>query len=439
MNFLGNYAIINSNILEKISIFMDDQTQNNNDFSSGFLIKDKQGNIKKVKDDLIDDYSADNKAGEDFVSIRNLQQPSVPPIQNKNQAHKSNPQPSPAVTSQASFVGDPDEEEEIRNHQAELNKILATAQTSKAISYDELIKELIDKYALKFENEILTKRFQKVIESRIKEIRNSIETAEVLHRPSKVGGLEMTEDQANNIVKYVDEHKKNLIKDIEMSDVKKNAPTPIKKSEAVIPVSLSAAPPAFIPMPNQPKPAEKIPEKKESRPDLDMIENQDSVTAQAESKSAQEKIAENIKIGNLYNKTPSDEMAKMSINRRQDQQRPQVVDIRQPASVVGPVEELMQIDLKEFRRLGNNPAESADKILEKIYLLEEESWEMRMDGIVAWQASPLHKLYVDIGQDSLKQNKTVMEIITARENSSEPSIHVQEFLAINDLNNKLVI
>lgn len=450
---------------------MDDQTQNNNDLSSGFLIKDKKGNIKKVQDDIIGEYqvsgsnittnppvfmgnksnitstpvkSDDSKSVEasevDTVS-KEMADDSISNIQPINKVNNQFPQPSAPVSSQASFVGDPDEEEEIRKHQEELNKILEDSNISKSVSTtDDLVNEILKKFDLHFDNDILAKRFQKILESRIKHIRNSIETAEVLHRSSKVGGLELPEDKANEIVKYVDEHSKDAINTNQIKEKEAVQETPTQSAE-IKQADFSQAPPAFIPIPKkkepEPQPQKEIKETMVSNAEVKPKENTNIPVK--ESVEEPVKINQEKPVEDLYKRSATEEMSKMASIRQQTPQRPQVMDIRQPSSVTGPVEELMQIDLKEFRRMGNNPGESTEKILEKMYLLEEESWNIRMDGIAAWQKSPLNQQYLKVGRESLKQNKPVIEVIDSQEDSNKLILHFQEFLAVNDLNSKLVI
>ena len=140
----------------------------------------------------------------------------------------------------------------------------------------------------------------------------------------------------------------------------------------------------------------------------------------------------------LYGQPP-EEMPRITPVRPIDQLRPQMADIKQPTRVVGPVDELGQTDIKEFRRLGTNPQDAAEKIIEKIDLLEEESWPMRMDGIGAWKKSPLSKLYVSIGRESMDTNRIIQEVINQRAQDGKPHVLMEEFLAINDINNKLSV
>ncbi len=435
---------------------MDDQTQNNNDFSAGFLIKDKKGNIKKVQQNSIDDFSIltpEDEIKEDFVQNSSksvnpspvLATSSTPVNQitnNTNQKSEFNINPTPVVKNQATLLYDPDEEEEIRKHQVELNKILQEADNHPISNYEDLADKIILEHDLKFDSDILKKRFQKIVESFLRGIRNAIETEEVLHRQTKVGGLDFHEELSKQIVNKVNDFKKN--ENFIKSESKKDEEIK-QEPELLNQTKLSSAPPSFIPMP-KPKLTEikddklNISEEKKAVPPEKIIIQKDEANEIPTIPVEKNIVIENQKsVDELYKKSPAEEMAKMASNRQQAQPRPQVIDIRRPSSIVGPVEELLNMNLKEFRRLGNNPAESADKILEKVYLLEEESWEMRMDGISAWQDSELYLLYIDIGRESLEKNKTVQEIIANRENSDLPNLHMQEFLAINDLNNKLII
>jgi len=443
-------------------------SQSNQSISSGFLIKDKQGNIKKVDDDIIGDYQQSESQIEDMVAAPGSSAPVIPVVQQRMQPQSPpappkspqkqqtsavqpqsaaenyvTPEPATTVNSRTAFIGDADEEEEIRKHQAELDKILQEAETPiSQADPQSVIDKVIEKFSISFTSDVLKNRFIKILESRIKGVRNSIETVEVLHRQTKVGGMDLPRDKAEQIVKFIDKNKDQpavqpeLQKDSEPNTPTEAAPAPVKE------VDFSQGPPSFIPIQKQ-APDEPVVLPEDTK-EPDLIEQTAAVskeqpTQPVPSSTAKEELPPAPPVEELYKKTPSEEMSRLASSRQQSQQRPQVVDIKQPASVVGPVEELMQINLKEFRRMGNNPGESAEKILEKIYLLEEESWDMRVKGIAGWQQSPLHQRYVGVGQVSLQQNKPVQEIILAREDSGELSLHFQEFLAINDLNSKLVL
>ncbi len=105
--------------------------------------------------------------------------------------------------------------------------------------------------------------------------------------------------------------------------------------------------------------------------------------------------------------------------------------------VMGPVEELKAISLADFRKMADSPQEAAEKILEKISYLEDESLIKRAEGIKAWKQSELYKLYLQIGNLSLAQKKPVERVIFELREAGQPYLTPVEFQAIADLNNRL--
>lgn len=443
---------------------MNNNTQTNNDFSASFLIKDKSGQFKKVKDNKVIDYQPATKKNQKQQSapIQKKLEPNVaisvdkeinPPKKSYSSNFKPESKP-PLVSSRAAFIAEPDDEEEIRKHQEELDKILSeTPENTVGIKSDSnvIIDTLISKFKLEFESEIYKKRFIKIIESRIKEVRSSIETAEVLHRAKKIGGLDLDGDISKNMVKELDNIKKNSPQINETIQKKDNITSVPKNDEANKQTMFGATPPAFIPIPSasakpDPEQDKVVPKQKE----IDKVESSSEKTVEVQKTEPVKKVeqpaeksnyqqAREESVDKLYTKTPSEAMAKIAKARQVETDRPQVIDIRQPSAIIGPVEEIGELDLKEFRRMGENPSGSAEKVLEKIYLLEEDSWVERMKGLRAWQQSPIYKLYIEIGRASIDSSTPITQIISQRESAGKQNLHMEEFLAINNINNQLEI
>jgi hypothetical protein len=104
--------------------------------------------------------------------------------------------------------------------------------------------------------------------------------------------------------------------------------------------------------------------------------------------------------------------------------------------LTGPVEELRQVQLKDFRRLSKDPREATLKLKDKIDLLEEQSFDVKTAGIKAWQDSEVNKLYLDILRQSL-EGKPVIEVINELDAKGLPTLSKAEFDAIMELNRKL--
>lgn len=117
--------------------------------------------------------------------------------------------------------------------------------------------------------------------------------------------------------------------------------------------------------------------------------------------------------------------------------KPRMADIRAPYRVLGPVDELRTMSLDEFRRLGTTVADATKKLMEKINLLEEESYTKRADGIAAWKQSPVNQLYLDVGRASMEAAKPVEDVIHERQQAGTPTLTIDEFTGVVDLNRLL--
>lgn len=114
-----------------------------------------------------------------------------------------------------------------------------------------------------------------------------------------------------------------------------------------------------------------------------------------------------------------------------------VAPAKTPANLTGPVEELSYMTLQNFRRLASGPAQQAEKILAKIALLEKDSVTKKAQGIEAWRNSEVYRLYLDLGEESLKLAKNISTIIQDRLNNNQDTLSAEEFAAISDLNKNL--
>ncbi|MFA6553423.1 MAG: hypothetical protein WCT27_03270 [Patescibacteria group bacterium] len=416
------------------------------DLPAGFLIKDKNGRFKKIEDDEITDFAVKKQPVPE--SIQPARSPIAPPslAVPVRQALPVKPPPPISSSPTASTFMAPDDELEIRAEQKKLETIMASPAGHSVLSVEEIVNKVIGDFRLSFSDDVMQKRFSKVIESRLRDLRDSVETKEVLTRSKKIGGLEILPDQAERILSFVDKHisEKPNIKPIE--------PVAASKPNRDIP-------PAFIPRP-QPKkpPLTEIPPKPITA-DEDMGQLAEEIKKEMQVPVPSPKIIPSNPVASAVEQKPrpvmpsapapvstpemytrpADEMPRIVQVRMPEQERPQVNDIRQPAKVMGPVEELADIDLDEFRRQGTNPTEAADRILEKIDLLEHDSWTMKIEAIKAWRRSSANQLYIQIGRESMDTNQSVAEVIRKRMQNNQSYLLLDEFLAINSLNSRLAI
>jgi len=106
-------------------------------------------------------------------------------------------------------------------------------------------------------------------------------------------------------------------------------------------------------------------------------------------------------------------------------------------SLTGPVEELRNMTIGNFRYLGQSIEERMEKLLDKFSVLEQDSYTKRAQGIAAWRQSPVYKLYLDLGRESMAQNMQVEELVGKYKSENKPTLDMEEFNAITDLNKQL--
>ncbi|MBD3311670.1 MAG: hypothetical protein GF349_04250 [Candidatus Magasanikbacteria bacterium] len=117
--------------------------------------------------------------------------------------------------------------------------------------------------------------------------------------------------------------------------------------------------------------------------------------------------------------------------------KPTMRDIEAPATAkttMGPVEEIRSFNLMDFRRLAKDANKSAELLHDKLAVLKEESFLLYMDAVQAWFESPLYRSYQSVIRGSLKEGKTIEQILAE---GKEENINSSEFNAIVGLNSKL--
>lgn len=448
--------------------------QNQNDWQHGFLVKDASGGFTKVADDSFLDVDSAESATPPAAPAApstppaptpparvSAPTPAAPVASPKAPAKPSPPTPQRPIAEQGpapSPFADVEDEAEIQKHQDALSRMASQPNVDVSTTVQAMIEKLVQSQGIAFGNDVLRKRFTKVLESRLRNIRNSLETADVLARPEKIGGLNLPKEQVDTIMAAVETEAAQL-----HQRKTSPAPAPKQKPTAQNASLYSSAPPAFVPRPGGATPERKQEQKESSELEREVQTQLDELKKQTPPASApppavpQSPPTPASPPGAPTSPptpptrsglpTPTDQPHELYGQPAEDMPRirplrsdkPHVVDIRQPSQVVGPIEEIRQTDLKEFRRMGTNPSESAEKIKEKIDLLEEESWEERVQAIRAWKESPVFRLYVDIGRASLDTGNPVEKVIDSRKAEQKEFVLPEEFYAINELNMSMQI
>ncbi len=309
--------------------------------------------------------------------------------------------------------------------------------------YYQAADEIISRFGYNEKDERLVNRLRQIIVSRLKDVRDDLETVEVLKNKTTRSGLDFNQELAERLLEIIN----RKLAEKKISGRALDSGFGSKKKPAILPkekkrsrrktleekrkedggVSLYR-PPVRQPERQKPKSLPKTPPKI-SIGEEDGLPVVSSARSEKKPKSSEKK--DNLPPVRPQPYALDGPPPKVSRNR------PNLDDLKFQKRLVGPIEELERMTLIDFRRLADNSEKAAGKIREKINLLEKQSYQKRLAGVEAWHKSEVNKFYRLLGQESLSQNKSVEEIIAERRRAGKPTLSLEEFQAVMALNKSL--
>lgn len=308
-----------------------------------------------------------------------------------------------------------EDKHEIASHSQRLSSMALTPSSTDQLA-DVIIIRLTQQHGLQFSDEVLTRRFQTAMRAHLKGIRSSRDTLDVLTRSPKVGGLGLKPEQAKPLLAAAEQAAPQLhdVQGVSSLEALRRA-----QAQAAVPSSPRPAPPPAV----SPQPTVVTPPRPAPIPSPRQRPNAASTTPV----SATKRIAQS--------------------TVRLTQARPtvgagsRIADIRGPRErrpkTMGPVDELRALTLDEFRSGGANTDTAVMKLKERFGALGREAYALRVQGMLGWRASPLYHLYLSVGSESMNARQPIRTVVQNRSQRGEPTLTVDEFHAIADLNRSL--
>lgn len=352
----------------------------------------------------------------------------------------------------SNFFFSSEDEEEV----SQLTQNLGPKDKVKEVN-DERINSLVDEVifdtGVSFSSEELSQRFVKVLKTYARGVRNRIDTKLTLTKEVGNGGLGMSNGRVDEVLKSLDsKNKKNEAGSSELSlkeeklDTDNNKELPKKPnienfrkktgnliSENVRDLEYDLS---------------KMPKKAEGINDKNLLEKK------IDAKGLSINPIAGIKINNESLRTPLEATPKIEDKKLEDHiagtegrfksrtaqadpAKKRIEDVKVVPRLTGPIEELREMTIVDFRRLDVDPMRAVAKIKEKIDLLEDDGFRKKLEGISAWRESPISREYIDIGRKSIGQKKPINEIIHDKQISGQETLKEGEFVAIINLNKEL--
>lgn len=302
------------------------------------------------------------------------------------------------------------------------------------MNIEKVIEDMVQKFSLSFKNENMSKRFKSLAGLRLRGIGNKLQVQQNLMKPVQNGGLELSLDKAEKVAKIIEKVAQDYLSFI----VKKKSKSAEIKSETSAQQELNKIITGTSDFSLSGLKAKDMVESNPTRQSPRTTEGHDKEKVLPKLSANQDVFAKKdpIKSTGLPEKVSPSIKAKTVQQVRRSapvSSRPQMQDVKYTPKVTGPVEELADLSLENFRKLGGSPVEIIKKIVEKIDILTEESYLKRDQGIKAWRRSEVAKLYLSVGQESMEKGISVEEAIK----TVGKGLSLEEFDAIADLNEKL--
>ena len=272
---------------------------------------------------------------------------------------------------------------------------LALRERTKTV-YDRVTDEIIRTAGISVSAE-LSPRLRAAIIARLRDVRDSLETADLFQRPRAQGGLGLNPREASQLILIME--KQVRIFSEKLTFIQREKTTTAMTAEK-----------------------EHQRERTEQRA-IDEERARESIYTAITGRAAP------------VHKKPTEAAAPAPAPAPPQPSRPVVRDVSAPkrSPLVGPVQEISSITLEDFRKLSRDPREAALKIRDKINLLSEQSFGRRHEGLNAWREAEPSRLYRETIAESLERHEPVQAVI-ARRAAGGRGLTADEFNAIMELN-----
>lgn len=269
-----------------------------------------------------------------------------------------------------------------------------------------IVDEVINILDLKFKGEEQRERFYDNIIKFIKNIRNKIQTFEILTKSKKNGGLGIQKNVADKILDIVDGVKKDKENFLLAQKIEEKNNAMSKEIDK-----------------------DNILDKVKDLRDQDISRGKDIIKEYIYGDNKYYIFDGSMEEMYLKQLKTKEESNDMKLDKRYDYSK---------SKLVGPIEELALFTVRDFRNLSPNVQDRVAIIGRKIKVLDSYSTKKKVLGIKAWLNSEVCKVYREMIDESVKYGD-MSRIINMRKERGELYLTEEEVEAIAGLNRTLRI
>ncbi|MFA6228189.1 MAG: hypothetical protein WC668_03295 [Patescibacteria group bacterium] len=342
-----------------------------------------------------------------------------------------------------------------REDEEEIKKYTQAVKASpRTIDYTEAATSIVLSFGYPAADEVMVKRLGSIIIARLKDVRDEMETKENLMKSRKVGGMDFSEADADRMLKIIKAVAAGPAGPVSPAPASGESPDDLTEdgeNEAVMTVTAKpqANSSALTIEMEDGLPVIRIPDDLMVKPrdDSEILEKKIGLTPLSKTikketqlpPSAQDVKLKVVKDLPLPQPQPfaTKETLAGNLALPRPTSRPNLDDVKFNKKLMGPIEELENMTLIDFRRLSPDPKVVTAKLKEKIDLLEKEYFGKKIEGIAAWHKNEVSKFYRLLGQAAMAEGKDIEMVIKERLTAGKPTLSLDEFHAVMELNRNL--
>ena len=246
-------------------------------------------------------------------------------------------------------------------------------------------------------DDYLQKRLENIVSTRLRNVRNALQTNAILTRDDKIGGLGLEAEIAERVARIIE-----ASYELHHGAIEEDQKRRIQETEIVQ--------------------KQKVQDRK-----------------QRESEEHAEWYQHKVAPPSFSNVMTAQQSAQVGQSQVQTPIRSNMSGVTAPAmsQLSDLIGEFKTMDIQEFRRLAKDPDQAGEKLFQKFETLRAESFDRYTAGIAAWRQSPLQQRYLQLVSESFTKGKTVAEVAEARLAQDPATPNPTELGAIITLNAKI--
>jgi len=302
-------------------------------------------------------------------------------------------------------------------------------QTSELVTPEAIVAKICQKEPFKFDDPLLEGRCKKIVESRVRGVRDARGAMVTLERAVDKGGLGVKGRRLADIMEALEA-------DVQAYERSHEGKMAVRKQEHVQKRIDQREQKVEQAKKQQQHLAKRYADLTGKAPAVGVAPAAPPVSRTSAAVSAHHEMREREGKIDAGRVKAAIESAKAPVPKPQG--TPSMKEISFEKRLSGPVDELRTLDLTDFRRLSSDPNQAATKLKDKVDLIEDQQGHAeKVAAIDAWRTSPLHKMYVDLTREAVLAGVPVTQVLEQHRAAGEETLSDEELAAIMHVNAEL--